>query len=1056
MFFNRKPRSARPAARVPARRLTLEALEDRTAPAVFVLDPSQTATVASPFGDKLSVLVTDAQGKPEAGIRVDYSVQPGASGAGAVLSASSAVTDADGIAAVAATANHTAGTYTVTARAEGDPDTALFSLGNQHGTAAVFTTVTGDHLTFVSGQQVATTLTVRVTDTFGNPVPGVPLKFEGQGGGKRTTDDSGEASSFFSGTIVEQFTPETFTAAVVLSGEEFVARFDWVVTATAPTSLSVVSGSLQHPIAGQPLAPLKVLVTDAAGNPVPGAQVVFSVQAGAGGAGATLSSDVIFADDNGVATVTGTANEIVGPYTVTASLPESSVTPVSFALDNLSSAPAAVTVVGGSGQSATVGTRFAAPLVVRVTDANGKPVPGVVVALAAQAGGSGADASLSAGLVTTDSLGLAAVIATANDSAGPFTVTASVPGLSLPNATFTLTNAPGRATQILPVKQPISARVGTAFAPLTFRAEDAFGNPVAGVRLTFAVHSGANGASATLSASSAVTGADGTASVTATANHIAGSFTVSASSTGLSGASVTLSSTPGAPASLVLLGGSPQMTVASSAFAQPLSVRVTDAFGNPVPGAAVTFRVTSGLGVSLPSGPVVTDKNGVASVQATATGTADVSTVTATAAGVTGGVSFELATTFSPVGGLGASGGTPRQAFVHQGFAAPLQVFVSDQFGNPVSNALVAFTVQAGTGGAGATLSSGLVASDASGFAAVQAAANGVTGSYTVTATVLGTPFTATFHLSNLDAPTAVTVVRGSGQTARVGSAFATPLEVRVTDAAGKPVAGVTVAFTVNSAAGASATVSSGTAVTGTDGTASVTVTANTRVGSYTLTAAVAGAGKALFHLTNIAGPAVSLTAGGVPAATVGKAFAPLVFRAADAFGNPVAGVRLTFAVHSGINGASATLSAASAVTGADGTATVTATANTVSGTFTVAATSPGLPEADLTLTNAPGAPTLTPLDGADAVIHLGATATFVFRVTDAFGNPVPVAPLTFTVVSADPGALVAVTAATLTTAPNGVAAFTVAAVGHAGQVRLEVSIGGTPLGELFTLTVTP
>jgi protocatechuate 3,4-dioxygenase beta subunit len=1049
MFFNRKPRSARPASRPPTRRLGLEALEDRTAPAVLVLDPSQTATVASPFGDKLSVLVTDAQGKPEAGIRVDYSVQPGASGAGAVLSASSAVTDANGIAAVPAAANHTSGTYTVTARAVGDPETALFSLTNQAGPAAVFTPVTGDHLTVASGHFVDTTLTVRVTDTFGNPVPGVPLLFEGAVSGQRTTDDFGEASSVLSNTIVEQVTPATITAEAVLRGGEEVAEFDWVVTATAPASLHVVSGSLHHSILGQPLAPLKVLVTDAAGNPVPGALVAFSVQAGAGGAGATLSSDFIFADDNGVATVNGTANGIAGPYTVTASLPGSAIPPVSFALDNLSSAPTAVTVVGGSGQSATVGTRFAAPLEVRVTDANGKPVAGAVVALAAQAGSNGADASLSAGLVTTDSLGLAAVTATANHSAGSFTVTANVPGLSLPNATFTLTNAPGRATQIVPVNQPASAPVGTAFTPLTFRAEDAFGNPVAGVRLTFAVHAGSNGASATLSAASAVTGADGTAGVTAAANHTAGTFSVTASSTSLSGASASLTSTPGAPASVALLGGSPQMTVASSAFAQPLSVLVTDAFGNPVPGAAVTFRVTSGLGVSLPTGPVVTDKNGVASVLARATGTADVSTVTATVAGVTGGASFELATTFSPVGGLGASGGTPQVAVVRHGFAAPLQVFVSDAFGNPLPDALVAFTVQAGTGGAGATLSSGLVASDASGFAAVQATANGVTGAYTVTATVLGTPFTATFHLTNLAVPAAVSVVQGSDQSARVGTAFTTPLVVRVTDAAGKPVAGVTVAFTFPSAARFPATVSSATATTGSDGTASVTVTANTRVGSYTLTAAVAGAGKVLFHLTNLAGPAVSLTVGGVPAATVGKAFAPLVFRAADAFGNPVAGVRLTFAVHSGTTGASATLSASSAITGADGTVTVTATAGTVAGSFTVAATSPGLPEADLTLTNAPGAPaTLTRIAEAFG----NAAVTFLFRVTDAFGNPVPGAAVTVTEVSGVPAV---VTVATPRTSTNGAATFTVKATHQAGQVDLRIIVAGIQFDELFTLTAS-
>jgi protocatechuate 3,4-dioxygenase beta subunit len=881
---------------------------------------------------------------------------------------------------VPAAANHTAGTYTVTARVQGEVEPALFTLTNQHGAPAAITKVKGDNQTFTVGVPFEPVLTVRVTDAFGNPVPGVGVDVAvADLGGQFTTDDFGEASVSFNRPTTQTI-PTQFS--VVVSSIAVRVKFDLAVTATTPASLSLVSGSLQHSIAGQPLAPLKVLVKDAAGNPVPGALVAFSVQAGAGGAGATLSSDVVAADSNGLATVTGTANGTTGSYTVTASLPGSQIPPASFTLDNVSAAPHTVTIVGGSGQRATVGTTFAAPLEVRVTDASGKPVAGALVALTTQSFSNRADASLSAELVTTDSAGLAAVTATANDSAGSFTVTASVPGLDLPVATFNLTNAAGRASKIVPVDSPAAVAVGEPFNPVIFQATDAFGNPVAGVQLTFAVQAGTNGASGTLlSAASAVTGPDGTASVVVKANHIAGTFTVTASSPGVTGASRLLGSFPGAPASVVLLGGSPQMTSASTPFAKPLSVRVTDAFGNPVPRAVVSFRVSSGPGVSLPSGLVLTDNNGVASVQATANGTAGVSTVTASVSGVAGSVSFELATTFVPVGGLGASGGTPQQAAVHQSFAVPLRVSVADQFGNTVPNALVVFTVQAGAGGAGATLSSGLVVSDANGFAAVGAVANGVIGSYTVTATVLGTSFTATFQLTNLAVPAAITVVQGSGQTAVVGSAFAKPLRVRVTDASGKPVAGVTVAFTINTSGSASGILSSVTATTGADGTASVTVRANTRVGSYTLTASVVGAGKALFNLTNVAGPAAKLTAGAVPAAKVTTAFAPLVFHVTDAFGSPVAGVLLTFAVHSGGTGASAFLSAKSAVTGADGTVTVKATANTVAGSFIVTATSKGLPEADLTLTNVPAA-------------HAGPPEPLLFRTTTVgslFDNPLQV-----------------------------------------------------------------
>ena len=112
------------------------------------------------------------------------------------------------------------------------------------------------------------------------------------------------------------------------------------------------------------------------------------------------------------------------------------------------------------------------------------------------------------------------------------------------------------------------------------------------------------------------------------------------------------------------------------------------------------------------------------------------------------------------------------------------------------------------------------------------------------------------FALTNTPgAAASVSVVSGSGQTAAVASGFAAPLVAVVKDSFGNPVPGVTVIFAAP-ASGASATLAGSPAVTDADGQASVTATANATLGSYTVTASVAGITTgAAFTLTNTAGP---------------------------------------------------------------------------------------------------------------------------------------------------------------------------------------------------------
>lgn len=112
------------------------------------------------------------------------------------------------------------------------------------------------------------------------------------------------------------------------------------------------------------------------------------------------------------------------------------VVPVTLTVQAGANDPAALNVLGGSGQSAALNTAFAAPLAVQVLSGEGRPLAGVDVDFAAPS--SGASALLSQTRVTTDANGYAAVNAVANASAGAYAVMATVGGL--PAASFALTN----------------------------------------------------------------------------------------------------------------------------------------------------------------------------------------------------------------------------------------------------------------------------------------------------------------------------------------------------------------------------------------------------------------------------------------------------------------------------------------------------------------------------------------------------------------------------------------------------------------------------------------
>lgn len=115
---------------------------------------------------------------------------------------------------------------------------------------------------------------------------------------------------------------------------------------------------------------------------------------------------------------------------------------------------------------------------------------------------------------------------------------------------------------------------------------------------------------------------------------------------------------------------------------------------------------------------------------------------------------------------------------------------------------------------------------------------------------------TATFN-----PPSQIAISGGNTQFARVGTAFATALGVRVADISNTPIVGAIVHFSANAAVnGATASLSASAAVSDANGIARVTATANALAGGYSVSASVTGVAAGVeFVLTNQDATALSI-----------------------------------------------------------------------------------------------------------------------------------------------------------------------------------------------------
>ena len=510
------------------------------------------------------------------------------------------------------------------------------------------------------GTPFADPLQVTLANTNGcpitTPLAGIAVTFAAPGSGPSGTFSSSGSNAVLVGSnAAGSATASQFTANTLAGGYQVVASSDY-----GSVSFSLVNTASGVPATIAPLAatsqsasvstryaqPLQAQVLDANGNPVTGANVTFSLGSGSGGgaggsssgagsAGASFDSGQTQAsaltNSSGIATSPMfTANSVPGKFTVAATTPGISEA-ASFQLHNLAGKPPLLNPVGKRKLSATVGTRYGRALQAKLTDATGAPLEGMSVTFNLGSGGGGggagasgsgagsAGASFPGGSTQATETTNASGVATsprfdANTTAGTFTATAAVAGVTNP-AEFTLDNLAGKPPVIKalgPAKR--SATVDSRYSrPLEVKLTDRKGKALQGESVTFTLGSsggggagagaggsGAGGAGASFVGGSAqateTTNASGVAvSPRFEANATAGTFTATATVSGSNAAaSIRLDNLGGAPHTVDAGAAATETTSVGSRFPIPLAVTVTDKYDNPVAGVLVTFTAPAG------------------------------------------------------------------------------------------------------------------------------------------------------------------------------------------------------------------------------------------------------------------------------------------------------------------------------------------------------------------------------------------------------------------------------------------------------------------------------
>ena len=308
----------------------------------------------------------------------------------------------------------------------------------------------------------------------------------------------------------------------------------------------------------------------------------------------------------------------------------------------------------------------------------------------------------------------------------------------------------------------------------------------------------------------------------------------------------------GEPAEVEIFRGDRQNGTVGEALGDSLVVTVTDRFGDPVRGTAVTWSAEGGGSVD--PAESITGTDGRAGTQRVLGEQPTTYFTVATVEGLADAVRF-MST------GLAArlvlTSALPAIAVSGVPLSPQPTLRLEDVDGTPIARADVIVTVQISSGGG--SLTGGTTAtSDAAGnLAFTDLAISGSPGTRRlIFAADAFAPATTPPIALGVGSPSSIEAVAGDDQTATVGAPVPIDPSVVVRDADGNPLGGIPVTFT---ATGGGGTVSGNTPVTGSDGVATVGEwKLGPAVGENALSATVTGqdlsGSPVVFSATSVAG----------------------------------------------------------------------------------------------------------------------------------------------------------------------------------------------------------
>ena len=884
----------------------------------------QTGEAGSTLANPLVIEVRDANGNPQPGTTVDFTVTSG----GGLVSPNSAVTDANGQAGTTLTLGGVAGANTVSAAAAGIGSISFSATATPATAAATQIALTPASVSTNPFNPVNYQATIQ--DQFGNPVTTAtdPVTFSATGvtgtfsPGATVTPSNGVASVTFtptsSGTATMTASATGLadgTGSLTVGAIPDQTVFTSQIPSLADTSDGGTSYELGMKVQSAAAGYIKAIryfkspsetgthegrIWSSAGVSL--ATVTFSNETASGWQEQALDTPLsiqpnttyvvsVNANSNFAFTSSGLATTIVngdlssladgnnGIFGSPGTFPASSWNNSNYFRDIVFFAGPVITKASGDSQSGEIGTPLTQPMAVEVRDSNGSPLAGTAVDFAVASGGG----SISPASAVTDANGQASTTLTLGTVAGPNAVSAAATGIGSVTFTATATSLQDPPTQV--ALTPASASTNTG-SPISYQAtiQDQFGNPVTSATnpVTFSV----TGVTGSFSPSATVTPINGVASVTFTPTA-SGTATMTASATGLTDGTASLT-----------VGALPDQTVFTG---------------------------------QLPALPDVTDN----------------------------GTSYEMGMKFQSA----AAGHikairyykSPSEPGTHQGriwtsAGVPLATvtFTNETASGWQEQALdtplsiqpnITYVVSVNANSYFAYTNSGLATTIVNGD--LSTIADGNNGVY-------GTPGTfpaISYQNSNYFRDIAfftdpiITKANGDNQSGEIGTPLTQPMVVEVRDSNGSPLAGTSVDFAVTSGGGS---ISPARAVTDANGQASTTVTLGTAAGPNTVSATATGIGSVTFTATatSLQEPPTQLAL--TPASASTNTGSPISYQAAvqDQFGNPVTSA--TGAVTFSATGATGTFSPSATVTPINGVASATFTPSSA-GTATVTASSPGL-----------------------------------------------------------------------------------------------------------------